>query len=78
MWVNCKFKSVYIRCAKSPSFFFPSLIEMSVELTSGGGEREKGFALQDKWQVSLSGLWKHLPIQMGLQLWAVGFCSTWL
>lgn len=32
---------------------------MSEELTWGGGEREKGFTLQDKWQVLLSGLWKH-------------------
>lgn len=70
MWVNCKFKSVYIRCANSPSFSFPSLIEMSAELTSGGGEREQGFTSQDKWQVLLSGLWKHLPIQMGLQPWS--------
>lgn len=33
MWVNCDFKSVYIRCANAPSFFLPSLIEMSANVT---------------------------------------------
>lgn len=33
MWVNCDFKSVYIRCASAPSFFLPSLIEMSANVT---------------------------------------------